>query len=303
MHKFMLLNAVFNTFYCAIMILKLINTCVYFFTPSICSSVYQLETIQYFKIVAVFYLGNVLKTSANISYLGFTLSRLVSVSLNKDNFFQKTFKAMSIRKAFIVTLMVSCAFNLFILFQYHINIYKDVRKDFPYESRNESYCTVLSNKSMCHMFNMFKIVNQVFNGILFLFLNIVIDVCLVKMFNKEINAKSNLELNKKKADELKKKKDKLSKMIVINGLVYFISHMPKCASTTLVIVFSNRLQNFCTDKMSCDLINEEAEFFEVISMIANFFIFKCFNRNFSESCVDLKQRIFHTKFKTKTLFK
>ena len=303
MYKFMLLNAVFNAFYCVIMILKLVNTCVYFFTPSLCSSVYQLEAIQYFKIVAVFYLGNVLKTSANISYLGFTLSRLVTVSLNKDNFFQKTFKTLSIRKALIVIFMVSCAFNLFILFQYHINIYKDVRKDFPYESRNESYCTILANKFVCHMFNTFKIGSQVFNGILFVFLNIVIDFCLVRMFNKEINAKSVLELNKKKIDELKKKKEKCTKMIVINGLVYFISHMPRCASTTLVIVFSNRLQHFCTDKMSCDLINEEAEFFEVISMIANFFIFKCFNRNFSESWADFKQRIFHTKFKTKNIFK
>ena len=94
-------------------------------------------------------------------------------------------------------------------------------------------------------------------------------------------------------DELKKKKENLSKMVIVNGIVYFCSHMPKFVTTLLLIIYASKLKKFCTERISCDLINEEAEFFVVFSMLGNFYIFKCFNANFSESYADLKSRLIY----------
>ena len=88
-----------------------------------------------------------------------------------------------------------------------------------------------------------------------------------------------------------KKKENLNKMVILNGIVYFLSHMPKFVTTLLIVVFAARLRKFCQERMSCDLINEEAEFFVLISMIGNFYIFKGFNTSFGESYLDLKTRL------------
>ena len=119
---------------------------------------------------------------------------------------------------------------------------------------------------------------------IFIILNLTIDLILVKGFKQEIRRKVKLGIHDlKKLEDLKQKELKLIKMIIINGSIYFMSHIPECLTTLLLIIYKNKLTSFCFSRLSCDLINEQAEFFILISMVANFFIFKTFNITFHES--------------------
>ncbi len=284
MYTYILINAAFNIIYCLIMLLKLVNTCVFFYAPSACSLIYQTNTSQYFKIIGIFYLGNVFKTCSNISYTFFTLSRLIAVSFeNKQHLFYKKFHDINIKFYSFILVLFSSVLSIFILFQYEINFLRDYRKEFPFEKRNEKFCQNLANKSQCRLFNAFKIINQVFNVIVFVVLNLFFDIILLKQFDKNMKKKVHLETSLNRMKDIKKKTKKLTKMVVVNGILYFISHAPEFVSTLLLLIFSKKLLHFCNERISCDIINEEAEFFIIISMISNFFIFKHFNKNFRDS--------------------
>ena len=180
--------------------------------------------------------------------------------------------------------------STFILFQYELNETKDYRKEFPFEIRNEKFCLAKQNGDQCRLFNAFKLLNNIINGILFVFLNIFIDIFLIKVFGESIKLKFHMEFNRSKVEEYKKKIKNLTKMVIVNGVIYFLSYIVELTVTIMLIVFSERIFHFCSEKISCDLIKEEAEFFIVFSMMANFCILKTFNKNFDESFKNLKMR-------------
>jgi hypothetical protein len=80
MYKYILINASFNLAFCLITLLKLINTCVFYGTGIFCSALFQRVSSQYFKMVSAHFLGNVLKMCSNLSYLSFSLSRLLLIT-------------------------------------------------------------------------------------------------------------------------------------------------------------------------------------------------------------------------------
>ncbi len=84
MYKYILMNALFNIVYCLITILKLVNTCIFFFVPSLCSNVYQTSSII---LIIIFFMGNVFKTCSNVTYTFFSFSRLVSFAFDKNHTF------------------------------------------------------------------------------------------------------------------------------------------------------------------------------------------------------------------------
>ncbi len=59
MNIYALINACFNIVYSIIMLCKLVNTCVFYYSKADqCSSIYQEKSSQYFKIIGVYFLGN-----------------------------------------------------------------------------------------------------------------------------------------------------------------------------------------------------------------------------------------------------
>jgi hypothetical protein len=65
--------------------------------------------------------------------------------------------------------------------------------------------------------------------------------------------------------------------------------MPEFVSTLVLILFSKSISLFCDNNLSCDLINEEAQVFCLISIAFQFFIFRIFDKNFKTSFLELKQ--------------
>ena len=62
-------------------------------------------------------------------------------------------------------------------------------KAFPYELRDEEYRKNVHNKHECQLFNVFKILNRSLNDLLFVILNILIDLTLMVKFKKLMDAK------------------------------------------------------------------------------------------------------------------
>ncbi len=173
MYTHMLINAFFNIIFCPILLLNLINECVFFAsTLSFCSAAYSSETSQYVKIVVVDFLGNALKICKNVSYIFFAFSRFVLVSNLKERYFFKLFTSLNLKLYALTLFIESLLLSLCKLFQYGINDQIDFRKDFPYEIQDVAFCSESENFLTCRLFYAFKIVNNSINDIVSFFLNI-----------------------------------------------------------------------------------------------------------------------------------
>ena len=295
MYQHILINSSFNIFYCIILLLRLVNTCLFYESEVFCSSLYQLDSSQYFKIIFIFYVGNIAKICSNISYLSFSFSRFTVVSMNKENKFYIKFKTMNLKLYCFFLIILSSIVSTFLLFQYKLNSENDPTKEFPYEKRNEKFCSYKINFLECEFFNAFKIINSILTSVIVVILNSIIDLCLLRDYGIDIKKKLKMATNKNKIEELKKKKKEVTKMVFVNGLIFFFSRIPQFLTSIMLLFFANRISEFCHYKLSCDLINEEAEFFNLISIVVSFFIFKKFDHNFKDSWADLLHRFFILK--------
>ena len=88
MYKHITMNSVFNFIYCNLTLLRLMNVCV-FETSMFCSSISTYESTQYFRIIFIYYIGNIIKLCCNISYISFSISRFTLSANNKSRFLLK----------------------------------------------------------------------------------------------------------------------------------------------------------------------------------------------------------------------
>jgi hypothetical protein len=263
-------------------LLKLTNECVFYTSSTFCSSFYRSHLAQYFKIVVVHFLGSVFKVSMNIAYISFAFSRLILASQNKNEFFQK-FNQIKMKLFVSVIVSLSVLLSMYKLFQYKLNRIHLPYQEFPHEKNDEMSCKDSGNEWECRLFNSFKIINSSINDIILFLLNLIIDICLYKSFKGQLESKRLAKghfLTSEHHEELKSKQIRLNKMIFFNGILYFISHFPEFLTTILLIAFSKKLSEFCAFQFSCDLFNENASFFNLISIVSQYFLYMSFNQNF-----------------------
>jgi hypothetical protein len=119
------------------------------------------------------------------------------------------------------------------------------------------------------------------------------------------NSKQNLENKKKLLSDVKKigiaikLKNKMNKMVLINGIVFFIAYFPEFITNIILIVFDKKINEFCYQYISCNELNEFAQFFNFISIGLQFFILKKFNKNFDRDFTTFKENILGSKKKIK----
>jgi len=297
MYKHIIINAVFNIAYCLITSLKLLNTCLFYGSSLFCSNVYQEVWAQNLKIYLIYFLGNAAKMCSNFSYLIFSISRMLLITQQKA--LGKKIKKMYILIYFLALIVIACLLSSFKMFQYEANNLSYMRKEFPFEIRDELYCMDKTNKLQCGLFNVFKIVNRSINDVLFVILNICIDLVLLAKFKKHMERKIRQINDLAQHRLIEKSKKNVNRMIFCNSLIYILSHLPEFTMTLLLVVFAKSLSNFCNYKNSCDLLNDEAEFFNLISIVCQFYVFKIFDKNFKISLSDLKANLRHFIFKSK----
>jgi hypothetical protein len=287
MYKHMEINSFFNIIYCIIKALSLINVCINNYSHSLfCSRFYTQEWSQYLKIIVQHILGNVFRTCVNVSYLFFSLCRLIDSSKLKEKKYFKKILKLNLKLYVFLLLTFSILISLFKVFQYEITWRKDSidsSAEYPLEIYNEMTCSLTRFTSKCKLFDSLKIVNNLFNDILFFVFNIALDLFMLKYFNQAIDHKISLRKSNADNTDLFNKKKKINRLVILNGILFFISHMPEFIIAILLLSFREKITHFCTHQIPCDLLNEEAQFFYLISIMCTFYLFLIFDRNFKES--------------------
>jgi hypothetical protein len=86
--------------------------------------------------------------------------------------------------------------------------------------------------------NVFKIFNRSLNDLLFVFLNVLIDLILFVKFNRHIEIKLRQINDAAQHKLIEKSKKNLNRMILFNSFIYVLSHLPEFIITLLLIIFS-----------------------------------------------------------------
>ena len=196
-------------------------------------------------------------------------------------------------------MFISCSlWSMFKLFEYKPNeVYSSFDKNFPYNRYDNLYCERDDDeleflRKKCKLFSILNLLNNVFNNVLFLFVSVIIDICMIRFVEKNFEHKKELFHDKKHLSEALEHKKKIRKLIITNGFLFFVSHMPEFVATLMLIVFSKELKHFCFFYFSCTEMNELFEVFGFIGTSVQFFVYKHFDRNFSESYKEVRGKLF-----------
>ena len=138
-------------------------------------------------------------------------------------------------------------------------------------------------------------INNILNNIVFLFISVIIDICLIRFANKNYEHKKELFHDPKHLEEALAHKNKVKKLILTNGILFFFSHIPEFVSTLALIIFKEKLHLFCFTYFSSTEINEIFEKFSFIGIGLQFFVYKHFDQNFISSLNDLKGRFLNLR--------
>jgi hypothetical protein len=292
LYKHILMNSIFNVLFCIISLLSLINDCIFFVT-SYCSSIYKYESVQYYKIYGVHFLGNSIRLCCNLSYITICLSRFFLSTSNESNKLAKKFENLNLKKFYILIIFISLLLNLFKVFEFSVNdFYSFNNFNFPFDNYGINFCentetftTAFAIK--CTLFPILDILNNILNNVLFIFISVVIDVALIRFTSMTVKQKKKIITDEKHLAEALIFKQKINKMIVTNGLVFFLSHMPEFCVTLFVIAFKKKLSYFCLYFFTCTNMIEISQVFSLVSISLVFFIYMKFDKNFKSSFFDL----------------
>jgi hypothetical protein len=295
MYDHILFNSLVNIFLCLIHAISLINICIFQENSRFCSSVYKNMTSQYYKIYILFYLGNVCLLLSNVSFIFIAISRYF-LSTADYNVLYETFKSVNLKRFYFFLFIFFSVFSLFKIFEYKPNeVYNTFDLEFPYDAIDRAkYCGFRDGKFLtqsmrisCGLFPILNLVNSVLNNVVFLFVSIAIDVLMVKFAQDNIRRKKHVAIDGKHLEDAKKLKNKINKMILINVLLYFLSHIPDFLTTLVLIVLKNNFTQFCYGYFSCQELLEISQGLNFLSISLNFFVYLLFDKNFLKSFKDL----------------
>ena len=139
-----------------------------------------------------------------------------------------------------------------------------------------------------------SVLNSLFNNILFFFVNVCVDIGLVRFSTRNLARKRMLYMDNENDSHLSaahKLKEKVNKLIVTNGVLYIVSHFPEFVTTILMFVYEAKLRYYCGFVVSCITLFEMVEAFNFFSICLQFFVFKRFDHNFQSSLRNLLTRL------------
>jgi hypothetical protein len=297
MYEHQLACSICNIILCSVKILSLMNICI-FPRTSFCSSINEDTATQYFKIYVVNFLGNAVRLGSNFSYIFFSISRLFLMDTAPSGFFKK-FHNINTKIFYSILTLFCLSFSSFRIFQFKVNDFFDVyEQNFPFDAYAVNWCEdeltlkTSSFLALCQFFTVINLINNVFNNIIFFFVSFVIDLNLIHASNENLKSKKRLfASNQAHIDEALRFKVKINRMILVNGLFYFISHFPEFLVTLLLIVFRKTLEHHCFTLFSCVDLIEISQSLNFVMIFAQFFLFKKFDNNFHDSFHNLRNRV------------
>lgn len=314
MYTYLLINSYFNLFYSTSTLIKSVIS--YFSQISVDfvildSFIYT----QYTQLILVKFISNVFKTSSNISYFAFVLSRYFCIKNNNSN--ADHFKWLTIKKFLLMSLTVSFLINANIIFQFKIKYYtedsgqmKPIDSQFILDSRQDpvdDYKENFSTNSEYIMLNVAQYIRLIFSDLAHIILSTMVDCLLLTFIKNKLKQKQNLlssraiisvNLNSIRQVKLNKKKnqpkDRITQMIILNGVNFLILRLPIAILSFYGFVFRYTQDKtkaepnifsyiICKEKKLCTSLHEVFLCFYLISFIFQFFIFYKLDTNFKLS--------------------
>ena len=142
------------------------------------------------------------------------------------------------------------------------------------------------------MFAAFNVINNVLNNIVFFFISVIIDVGLIRFSNQNLQRKKKLFSDESSPPliEAIKLKQKINKMILTNGILYFQTHIPEFAMTVFMLIMDKKYSIYFVYRFSFIELLEMAQTFNFVSLTLQIFVFLHFDKNFSKSFENVKAR-------------
>ena len=296
MYKHIVANSALNIVFCAIRLLSLVNICI-FPQTSYCSAVYRSSASQHLKIYAINFVGNAVRLCSNMSYIAYSISRYYLSTSNPSKIF-KRFKNLNVKALYSLAFLACLALSSFKLFQYEVNEFEGgFDPNYPFDVYAPIYCNAWLKEmklvftrvfTKCRLFAVLNMANNILNNIVFVFVSVCIDVGLVRFTNENIKRKKIMfpalcHMVSPSLDHALNLKEKVNKMIITNGLLYFVSHAPEFVVNVLLLVFNRRVAQHCFNRFSCVELLEMARVFNFWSISLQFFVFLHFDTNFKHS--------------------
>ena len=195
----MRLNAIFNILILIIEPLTLISEC-NDYNSLFCSRIRFWKFSQFFKIIFGEYFSNVFRLAANFTYVQFALNRLSLIG--KDHWKMVTNASKLKVGQFIGRIVIPCLFLPVIkIFRYLPNSYR-IDADYPIPI---GYYFKYLNRSLMFVYMSFNITFDILNYVVFLFVNLIIDVNLAIKMKQAIDEKKKNKANSIKNSDNKKK--------------------------------------------------------------------------------------------------
>jgi hypothetical protein len=307
MYNFLFMNTILTMIYITIYAFRLIGICIE--NDFYCSPLNETKFNIYYKTILILFIGETLKSSSNFSYLSFSLSRYIKVTSTKLSFLLK-FDQLKKRYYFLISLITATFINLYHLFEYNFNLTKNsgfLNSKDSFESffkySHPEYIDHFTTIKY-YLLNIFFYLKLIFSDLSYIVLNVIVDLKLlsfVKIQNaKKVTITSKiLSNNNNKRNKGDSTTNKITSMIILNGLNCFILRFPSALANMYGFIFRFDKYNksfeptisgyiVCRRHKICDNLQEILYFFYLISLLLQFFIFFKFDKIFHKGYNEIK---------------
>jgi hypothetical protein len=330
MYNFLFINTNLTLIYILIYALRLIGICIE--NDYYCSPLNETKFNIYYKTIIILFCGETLKTASNFSYLSFSLSRYIKVTSTTKLGFLLKFDKLKKRYYFLISLIIAVFINLYHLFEYNFNLsklpdyfqdgLKDVELFYKYSNPNDEFIEHFTSFQY-YLLNTFFYIKLIFSDLSYIVLNLIIDLKLLSFIkyqnSKKIKIISQVVIsnnnNNNSSNKTNKKSsansntNRLTSMVIFNGLNCFILRFPIALTNMYGFIFrfdkSDKLFKpnvygyiVCRGFKICSHLQDIFYFLYILSLLIQFLIFFHFDILFRKGYNEIKL-IFLKKFKKK----
>jgi hypothetical protein len=314
MYTYLNINSIFNSLSCLITIIDYIAAdCS---GHSICPKI-RTKEYQYYYVILIKLIGNSIKTCSNISHLSFSLSRYKKIK-GKDYIFIKLLNNLSFKLYLLLIVIFSIGINLFVYFKFSIKFRDTLSMPYNYRTPAIDYLSTVNNNNEYNkvnfsdseyvILNVFQCLKIIFSDLTYIIATTIVDILLFKIVKKQMDNKRKILLNlnqnrtttatganNKKKENILSAEYRISRMIILNEINYFIFRFPFAVYNFYDLIFRHdekaekHLPNLisflvCHRFNFCKSIGQIFYFLYLISYFLQFIIFYKLDKNFKESC-------------------
>jgi hypothetical protein len=294
------IHLIANIIFISAQYLDLLTECTY--EDYFCSAFTNLKYLQYFKTFGLKIIKNSLTTFSNISYTSFILIRYTKITSSK-NIFLKFFEKLKLKYYLLITLPFSILINIYVIFEYSIQLREYLSEVQSYRPFDSFKINISKNEKL--LLNIFQYLKIIVSDLSFYLLSIFFDVSLILFIKKSINSvRSALTVGftSKIIEKKKASKRRLTAMIILNGLNFFIFRLPLAlidlyGLIVSISLFINSKNNefsleykpdltvflICRHFNFCDSLQKLFYSFYAFSFLIQFYIFYKLDSNFKEA--------------------